>query len=53
MLAYFDGFQIIAVPFIAEFSLRFCCFVFGVKQLLKVKFVVYYVHVMTKNGANE
>ena len=44
--AYFDGFQIVAASFIAEFSFRFCCFVFDVKQLLKVKFVVYYI--MTK-----
>ena len=51
MLAYFDGFQIVAVPFIAEFSLRFCCFVFCVKHLLKVKYVVY--HVMTKIDASE
>ena len=46
--AYFGGFQIAAVPFIAESSYRFCCFVFDVKQLLKVKFVVYYV--VTKRG---
>ena len=38
--AYFDGFQIVAVSFIAEFSFRFCCFVFDVKQLFKVRFVV-------------
>ena len=25
--AYFDGFQIVAVSYIAEFSFRFCCFV--------------------------
>ena len=35
--AYFGGFQIVAVSFIAEFSYRFCCFVFDVKQLLKFK----------------
>ena len=49
--AHFDDFQIAAVSFIAELFFRFCCFVFGVKQLLKVKFVVYYV--MTHVGANE
>ena len=48
---YFDDFQIVAVSFIAEFSFWFCCFVFYVKQLLKVKFVVYYV--MIKMCANE
>ena len=36
MCAYFDGFQIVAVSLIAELSFRFCCFVFDVKQLLKV-----------------
>ena len=41
--AYFDGFQIVAVSFIAEVKFRICCFVYVVKQLLKVKFVVYYV----------
>ena len=46
---YFDGFQIVAVFFIAEFSFRFCCVVFDAKQLLKVKFAVYYV--MTKMGS--
>ena len=46
---FFDGFQIVPVTFIAEFSFRFCCFVFYVKQLLKGRFVVYYV--MTKTGA--
>ena len=30
--AYFDGFQIVAVSFSAEFSFSFCCFVFDVKQ---------------------
>ena len=49
--AYFDGFQIVAASFIAEFTFCFCCFVFDVKQSLKVKFVVYYV--MTKMGAIE
>ena len=48
---YFDDFQIVAVSFIAEFSFWFCCFVFYVKQSLKIKFVVYYV--MTKMGAHE
>ena len=42
---------LMAVSFIAELSFRFCCFVFDVKQVLKVKFDVYYV--MTKMGANE
>ena len=49
--AYFDGFQIVVVSFIAEFFFRLCYFVFDVKQLLKVKFVVYYV--LTKMGDNE
>ena len=31
--------------------IRFCCCVFNVKQLLKAKFVVYYV--MTKKDAYE
>ena len=48
-MAYFDGFQIVAVSFMVEFSFRFGCFVFDVKQLLKVKFVEYCV--MTKMGA--
>ena len=39
----FDVFQIVAISFIFEFSIDFCCFVFDVKELLKVKFVVYYV----------
>ena len=30
--AYFDGFQIVAVSFSAEFSFSFCCFVFDVEQ---------------------
>ena len=34
-----------------EYYVRFCCFVFDIKQLLKVKFVVYYE--MTKLGTNE
>ena len=34
-----------------KFPSGFCCFVFDVSQLLKVKFIVYYV--MTKMGANE
>ena len=49
--AYFDGFQILAVSTIATFSVRFCCFVFDVKQLLKINSVVYCV--MTKMGTNE
>ena len=44
-------FSSVAVSFIADFSYRFCCFVFDVKQIFKVKFVVYYV--MTKMDANE
>ena len=28
--AYFDGYQIVAVSFIAEFSFQFCCFVFDI-----------------------
>ena len=47
--AFFGGFQIVSVSFI-KFSFRFCCFVFDLKQLLKVKFVSY---VMTIMGANE
>ena len=39
------------MSFIAEFSFQFSCFVLDVNQLLKVKFVVYYV--ITKMGANE
>ena len=51
--AYFDGFQIAAVSLIAEFSFRFCCFVFDVKQLLKVIFFIfYYVMKKEKMGAN-
>ena len=46
-----DGFQNVVVSLINEFSFRFGCFVFDVKQLLKVKFVVY--HAMTKIGAYE
>ena len=49
--AYFDGFQIIAVSTIAKFSIRFCCFVFNVKQLLKVNSVVYCV--MATMGTNK
>ena len=49
--AYFDGFQIVAVSFIAEFSFRFCIFVIDVKQLLKVKFVVCYA--MKKKVSDE
>ena len=30
--AYFDGFQIVAVSCIAEFSFPFCCFVFYIKK---------------------
>ena len=30
---YCDGFQIVAVSFIAEFSYQFCCFVFDINQL--------------------
>ena len=37
--AFFDGFQIVAVSFIAEFSFPFCCFVFDMNQF-KVKFKV-------------
>ena len=39
--AYFGGFRIVAVSFIAEFSFRF-----EEKQLFKVEFIVYYA--MTK-----
>ena len=48
--AYFDGFQIVTVSFI-KFSFPFRCFVFDIKQLLKVKFVVGFV--MTIMSANE
>ena len=48
--AYFDGFQIVAVSFITEFSFRFSCFILTSKSL-KVQFVVYYV--MTKIDATE
>ena len=41
------GFQSVAVYFIAEFSFRFCCFVFDINQL-KVKFADYYA--ITKKG---
>ena len=38
--AYFGGFRIVAVSFIAEFSFRFCCFAFEVKQLFAVECVM-------------
>ena len=47
--AYLDGFQIVAVSFIGEFSLRFCCFVFDLNQL-KVKFAFHYA--ITKTTTN-
>ena len=46
----FNGFQNVAVSFIAEFSFRLNL-LFGIKQLLTVKCVVYYV--MTKMSAND
>ena len=39
--AYFDGFQSVAVSFIAEFSFPLCCFVFDINRL-KVKFAHHY-----------
>ena len=30
--AYFDGFQIVALSFIAEFSFPLCCFVFDINK---------------------
>ena len=39
--AYFDGFEIVPVSFITEFSFPFCCFVFDINQL-NVKFVDHY-----------